>query len=1225
MGTTSLVTNVCTNRKLTSLSTRGVVFGSSNTTDTSVMGLYLRDGDATTGVKTYYEAGDGTGSADNTTGGAVFSMMLTSPLPALARVTNVTANFTFSTSLTSVNHGTDYSISTRMGTNADPTLLDEVANLTANGSSFDPITSGVTYSKNTGSVTTDRLGGLISSDVLNNTVVYVYPGRGNQTSGGNTASASNTNYGLVRSLTYTVTYDEAPSAANVFPTSGIVATHNPRPTITWDYVDDNTVVQLGFRVQIYNVSTGTTVIDSSNQTSSSTSWTPASDLPAYGDYKVRVQVRQAWSGPGGIFVGAYTTSTGTLRYQANNAPTVSGLDPSVSSTPSVTSLPYFSWAYSDDKYPQKAFQIQVYNASLGPTAGLLQDSGVVSATGTSTSESFSWRLSTPMAFGVEYKTRIMVQEMLTGGAIGTDQWSNWITSTGTILFSELGPQFIFPNTILGQTTAINSSSLTATWNEPPSLFLAPLPQYAYQIRLVRVSDSAIIEDSGEVISGNYYHTFSTSLVLGEEYLLRIRTRETSTATWTDYQESPGYFTSYSQDFINQASPGFRSMSQMLLGGVGGSASAWAPDDEDGVYTWAANALAANPNRPIFVLAGSYESHSRYNDFTGGLAGSTLKASEGSALSDGFDSVTNTGGAAYWHPTSISQVNPRDVNSAQQRGVRSNMSASPSGAEWFGRWELPTENVTTTSVSAYFRMGTQTAANCSGLALGIYSASNVLLGGIRINQTNGTWHYVNNGSKSSSGTQFGTGWSINTWYRLEVFYSIPTNTVTCSVSTINSLDSDTPATTSIYTAAPGALAAPSYVTVGNSLSSTSSAVTGELLVEYPKLSWDMQGAAASKAAWVADALTTRRLPRVKTLILMDGDYVQDVDGSHLSYATISDGGLFGRLEAWKNFGDTRLDSSKITADQVLRSLNGGVRNNERIHTIPQVYELGYQSSTNVSQLEYMYLSETGAASLYLYPRLNGILLLDVDLGIAAVRGVSEERAMNDGIRDFSRFVGSKAVTLNLLCFSDKAGSASYYSDVVSAWANPRRRVRLYYKMKDGVERYINLRPETTNGQWTVEGRRAGLKETILSFVGVDGKDYASEERNQLIQANTTTDIIVYGTAATPGKIRIFGGATGCLNPTVTLPSKETEDMSVGARLSLGRVGDSQIAVPAGQFIEIDLDARTAQLNGLPGNGNNYSRYLSERQWFQLETYVNSIYMTSSDSNGYAEVKWRDAYL
>ncbi len=900
--------------------------------------------------------------------------------------------------------------------------------------------------------------------------------------------------------------------------------------------------------------------------------------------------------------------THTMNFSAayDNKPVTSNVFPTSGVNNVSSSFPTITWSYSDDTSAQSGFQVQVYKES---DNSIVADSGNVSGSGT------SWQMTSPLPWNESVRVRVRTRQVWSGG--GGDFWSDYAISGGSLKYFFTLPSVTSPSTVSGQVVVLNTATPTIAWGSGGT-------QQAYQVQLVRSSDSVVLEDSGVVVSATRSYVPVNPLVLGTVYIARVRMRDAAAGSWTDYFSTPGEFTSFNQVFINAASPGFKSLNQMLLGGTGDGHSVWQPDSGQGVYTWAENALASNPNRPIFVLTGSYETHSRFNDFTGGISGATLKVNESSTYSNGFDAVTNTSNGLYSAPQSSAEINLRDLDASAQKMIRT--TAGTTGQEWFGRWNLPTTKVDTVTASCYVRMGTATAANSSALALGIFSSGNVLIGGIRINQTNSTFHYVSNGTKTSAGTALSGTWSANLWYRLEVFYSIPTNTLTFNVAVINNSDSDSPSVSVTQTGAPGALLAPSYVTVGDSLSSTTIGMTGTYMFEYPKVSWDMNGTTVSKAEWIADALTTRNMPKVSSLILMNGDYFEDLNVSHLNYSTISDAGLFGRLATvWRNSGDTRLDSSKITEEQVKRSLNSGYRNNERIHTAPQVYELGYQKSTSVSQLEYMYLSEVGKASLYLYPRLNGILLQDMDLGIASVRGVLEERAMNDGIRDFSRFIGSKAVTLNLVCFSDKSGSAAYYADVVGAWANPRRRVRLYYKMKDGVERYINLRPDTTNGQWTTDGRRQGIKETTLSFVGVDGKDYASAERNQLIRANTTTDLLVYGTAATPAKIRIFGGTTGCLNPTIVLSSKENEDMTVSARVSMGILNASQISVPANQFIEIDLDSRTAQLNGLPGNANNYARYLSERQWYLLETYINSLYMTTSDSNGYANVIWRDAYL
>ncbi len=425
--------------------------------------------------------------------------------------------------------------------------------------------------------------------------------------------------------------------------------------------------------------------------------------------------------------------------------------------------------------------------------------------------------------------------------------------------------------------------------------------------------------------------------------------------------------------------------------------------------------------------------------------------------------------------------------------------------------------------------------------------------------------------------------------------------------------------------------PTVVQFGNDTSSTVNPIINGFEIMDPKVSWDTAAVTYSKGAWMSDALTTRSLPDVTTLILMSGDNIADAvrnintATSFANSSTSTNALAYKTLvqTAWANTGDLRLDSSRHTNAIIKSALV--TPNAARVHTAPQLFEVGYSSTSKVGEVEYMYLEEAGYAPLYLAPRAGGILLRDFNFGQASIRVVQEERPGADGVRDYSKYVGAKPVTLSFVTFEDRSGSAAYYSDVLSAWANPRRRPRLVYKMKSGVERKIALRPENGDSSWTVDGVRAGFKEVGMSFSGVDGKDFATTWNTVLMKQAEMTQVNTPGTASSSPKIRIYGGSTGCLNPTVILQSLEQEEGDSAARISLGGSNNSSCFIPINQFVEIDMFERTVQLNGLPGPGYSYLKYLSDRQWFDLEPYYNTIYLETDDGNGFAAILWRDAYL
>ncbi len=674
---------------------------------------------------------------------------------------------------------------------------------------------------------------------------------------------------------------------------------------------------------------------------------------------------------------------------------------------------------------------------------------------------------------------------------------------------------------------------------------------------------------------------------------------------------------------------WRPLNKMLLGGAPTTKAYWAPGTQDSPYSMARylKQIVGSAQTPIFVVGGSYETHNRYNDFSaGGFINEPITAMPGTTT-DGFNGFTNASGlATVWAPSALSQFNPRSSN-LDQRGIRSVFTTT--GQNYFLQWNLPASGVNVVSASCYVRVDSIGSANSSALVMAICNSSNQVIYGFRVDQSTGALFLLSgNVAKTDAGSATGgAALTAGVWYRLDL--TITNNTrMKWSMTSIDNQDQDRPIVGwSSGTTFTGTV--PSYVEFGSNLSSTTNTILNGMELQDCKVSWDTTAMTFSKSAWISDALNTRSLPDVTGLILMSGDNINDVPrlnaGSTIAGSTTSTTAL-----AWKtltqtsggNSGDLRLDGSKHSAPLIASALV--VPNAARIHTNPQPSEVGYQTTSKVGELEYMYLEEVGYAPLYLTPRAGGILLRDFSFGQGAIRAAQEERPGTDGVRDYSRYVGPKAVSLSFVLFEDKAGSAAYYADVIAAWANVRRRPRLVYKMKDGVERRIRLRPEGTDAAWTVDGVRAGFKESVLSFVGIDGKDFATEIKTVLMRQATMTQVNTPGTANTPPRIRIYGGSTGCLNPTIILQSLEQEEGDAAARISLGN-SNSSCFIPANQFLEIDMNERTVQLNGLPGQGNSYLRYLSDRQWFDLEPYYNTLYLETDDGNGFAALFYSDAYL
>lgn len=621
--------------------------------------------------------------------------------------------------------------------------------------------------------------------------------------------------------------------------------------------------------------------------------------------------------------------------------------------------------------------------------------------------------------------------------------------------------------------------------------------------------------------------------------------------------------------------------------------------------------AQAPTKRMFLIAGSAETHSRYHDLSNGFGGipfDITAANQGTNAA--FDASLGTW--LSWNPATVSQFNPSN-NITTQQGVRNNVTGP---ADSYLQWNLPSSGVSRISATMYFRLDVLSQASSFGLICSIRNGSGGLIT-LGFDQNINRCLYIT-AATGAGGTQFGSSFgSAIAWYRADVTWDDTTGAYTIDVTQMGDDSTDQPfaakKSSTSGTATPGTA---TLVQFGNRQGTLTNPIINGIELQAPKVSWDTVATTYSKAKWMQEALTLRGFPQVTSMILMSGDQVSDVRFTSATLSTLAP--VYYGL----NNVDTRLDSSAYTLDKIQSVV--GLPSPDRVHTAPQVKQLGYESSAAVGNLEYMYLQETSHVPIYLVPRVGGILLRDFNLGQASVRGVAEDRPNSDGIRDYSRWLSSKAVALNFVTFDDPSGSAAFYADVLSSWASPRRRPVLVYKFKDGEERKINLRPDTSDAPWIVDGIRAGFKEVQIGFVGVDGKDYSTEINELLLQQSVMTQVTTDGTAATAPKVRVYGGSTGCTNPNIVLVSEETKQGGAVARISLGTTA-STVFIPANQYLEIDMNERTVQLNGVPGEGSSYLRYLSDRQWFHIEPYYNTVLLQTDDANGYGSILYPDAYL
>lgn len=663
--------------------------------------------------------------------------------------------------------------------------------------------------------------------------------------------------------------------------------------------------------------------------------------------------------------------------------------------------------------------------------------------------------------------------------------------------------------------------------------------------------------------------------------------------------------------------------QDMLVGTTGTYSA-DPSTQGGTNSPYNRLVAISPSKPILLLAGTYEPAHLWNDFESaynGASASDVNVADGLGV-DAWESATNGANSVIESPPFL------DLN-AKLAGTKSNVVKWTNPTTGYHLWRIPVNSMQYFSVSTH--------VNWSALGLSTEGTDFLVLNNNTSDTSSGAVVVklslnaqtrqvtVRNATNTVLAT-LGTALSDNFWYRLELTLDLVTpgsHSVSLRSYKADLMRGETAGVELNSVTATGlTLGTPKVIRVGPVAiqSGKASLIGGYWDYDNFKVSWDGLVDVFDKTEWIASLLNTRGYENVQATMLMSADQPNDIT----TYSALT-------AQNRVNY-DTRLDASKKT----IAGLKSFFSETEpgRIYLQPQVRPSAYVSSSLISNLEYMRLEEDGVPPLVLAPRMSGILLKDFDLGTPTIREAVEQRPGNDGTRDYSRFVGSKSVSLDVLCFDDNHGSAAYYREVLSSWMAARRRPRLVYKMKNGVERYMNLRPNNIGRPWNEVDIRIGVVSGQMQFVAIDGKEYSTTLNEAFLYPFTSTEVFSYGTIGTDPIIQLHGGANGCSAPYVYSSTEESlADTARAARLSLQALPNytsfafNALYIPANCYLEIDVAARKVQFMGRPERGYSYNRYLYDRTWFRIEPVYNRIYFGSTGLNNlsFGVIKWRDAYL
>lgn len=297
--------------------------------------------------------------------------------------------------------------------------------------------------------------------------------------------------------------------------------------------------------------------------------------------------------------------------------------------------------------------------------------------------------------------------------------------------------------------------------------------------------------------------------------------------------------------------------------------------------------------------------------------------------------------------------------------------------------------------------------------------------------------------------------------------------------------------------------------------------------------------------------------------------------------------------------------------------------------PQNPPSGYATSVVATkhQFEYLRLEDDNGNTFVIMPSYRSVWLRDLDMGAAASRAVINDRPLSDGSRDYTRYHGPKSVSMSLYVLKDSYGTVMNYTDALSSWALPGRKIRMIFKPQGSVERYINL--TGSQFQAPITSINHEYTEMTLQWTAPDGGSYTTAINYLAIAGINVPGVFRNGGSDRAEPVIRFdvsnGASTGA--HAITLVNETYESLHSGeyARLSVNNV---PMSAPQGgsatrnNYVQVNYKERSVSFLGVGDQAASRQTLLSQSFWFPLEP-GNSI--LTSPTADFVEISWKDKFL
>ena len=285
---------------------------------------------------------------------------------------------------------------------------------------------------------------------------------------------------------------------------------------------------------------------------------------------------------------------------------------------------------------------------------------------------------------------------------------------------------------------------------------------------------------------------------------------------------------------------------------------------------------------------------------------------------------------------------------------------------------------------------------------------------------------------------------------------------------------------------------------------------------------------------------------------------------------------------------------------------------------------------------------GTTVLDLMDQANGFRVSEVDLGYPDVREDVDDRADAQGVNDYTRLFGARAITISGSLVPSATGSRSRALHALAPFLNPGARPVLTYQIDpDTPARMMTLRP----AQWAAPFNDRNVSAFQVGWKAPDPLAYdANLQRASVwpapVGGNGRTYNLVFNRVYGTG-----GGSTSAITPSVG-------DMTVYPTLRLygpmssisviwrptapgivwntyGSFGFvSTFTINGGDRVDVDCRRRTAYLNGNPGQSVFSSILVTGGNWPFIPAPGQTswqITATSTSPVSQMAIEWQDAYL